>query len=126
MLGVGARQLRRPIGVNGAEHVVIGEEVVKAQAFGRSPDPPNSGRVSSKLVLRVDGADLHGSSLPRDRRLSYCGRRGRCRNRLGARLGRGQDCRAEGTEYRKFPLGLVICAHYVAFLDESPCAQSRR
>ena len=60
VLGVGARQLGRPVGVNGPEHVVIGEEVVKAQVLDRSPDPPNGGRVPSKLVLWVDDSDLHG------------------------------------------------------------------
>ena len=60
VLGVGARQLRRSIGVNGTEHVVVGEQVVKAQVLDRSPDPPNSARISSKLDLRVDDADLHG------------------------------------------------------------------
>ena len=60
VLGVGARQRRRSIGVNGTEHVVVGEEVVEAQVLDRSPDPPNRGRISSKLGLRVDDADLHG------------------------------------------------------------------
>ena len=60
VLGVGPSQRRRPIGMNGTEHVVVGEEVVKAQVLDRFPNPPNSGRVSSKLVLRVDDADLHG------------------------------------------------------------------
>ena len=46
--------------MNGTEHVVVGEEVVKAQVLDRSPEPPNSGRISSKLDLRVDDADLHG------------------------------------------------------------------
>ena len=60
VLGVGARQRRRSIGVNGTEHVVVGEQVVEAQVLDRSPDPPNRGRIPSKLVLRVDDADLHG------------------------------------------------------------------
>ena len=51
--------------MNGTEHVVVGEKVVKPQVFDRSPEPPDGGRVSSKLVLRVDDAYLHGSSLPR-------------------------------------------------------------
>jgi hypothetical protein len=59
-LGVRARQLRPSIGVNGTEHVVVGEEMVKAEVLDRSPNPPNSGRISSKLVLRVDHAGLHG------------------------------------------------------------------
>ena len=49
VLGVGAAELRRSIGVNGTEHVVVGEEVVKAQVLDRSPKPPNSARISAKL-----------------------------------------------------------------------------
>ena len=60
VLGVGACQLRRSIGVNGAEDVVVGQEVVKAQVLDRSADPSDRGRISSKLNLRVDDADLHG------------------------------------------------------------------
>jgi hypothetical protein len=45
--------------VNGTEHVVVSEKVVKAQVLDRSPNSPNSARISSKLVLRVDDADLH-------------------------------------------------------------------
>ena len=48
------------MGVNGTEHVVVGDKVIKAQILDRSPEPPNSGRISSKLVLRVDDPDLHG------------------------------------------------------------------
>jgi hypothetical protein len=48
------------MGVDGAEHVVVSEKVVKAQVLDRSPNSPNSARISSKLVLRVDDADLHG------------------------------------------------------------------
>jgi hypothetical protein len=57
-LGVGAGERRRSIGVNGTEHVVVGEEVVKAQVLDRSPNPPNSARISSQLGLRIDDADL--------------------------------------------------------------------
>jgi hypothetical protein len=46
--------------VNGTEHVVISEKVVKAQVLDRYPDSPNSARISSKLDLRVDHTDLHG------------------------------------------------------------------
>ena len=59
-LGVGTRQLRCPIGVNGTEHMVVREEVVKAQVLDCSANPPNSGRIASKLDLRVDDTDLHG------------------------------------------------------------------
>ena len=41
------------------EHMVVGEEVVKAQILDRSPDPPNRGRISPKLSLRINNADLH-------------------------------------------------------------------
>jgi hypothetical protein len=56
----GAHERRRSIGVNGPEHVIVGEEVVKAQVLDRSPNPSNSARISSKLVQRGDDADLHG------------------------------------------------------------------
>jgi hypothetical protein len=59
VLGVGAGDLRLSIGVNGTEHVVISEKVVKAHVLDRSPNSPNSARVPSELVLRVDDADLH-------------------------------------------------------------------
>jgi hypothetical protein len=55
--------------VNGTEHVIVGEEVVKAQILDCRPDPPNSGRIPSKLGLRVDDADLHGSASHRQRSL---------------------------------------------------------
>ncbi len=63
VLGVGAGQRGRPIGVHGAEHVVVGEEVVKAQVLDRLADPPDSARISAELDLRVDDADLHAPQL---------------------------------------------------------------
>ena len=36
VFGVGARELRRSTGVDGAEHMVVSEEVVKAQVLNRS------------------------------------------------------------------------------------------
>jgi hypothetical protein len=36
VLGVGAHELRRSTGVDGAEHMVVGEEVVKAQVLDGS------------------------------------------------------------------------------------------
>jgi hypothetical protein len=48
--------------VNGTEHVIVGKEVVKAQILDRCPDPPNSGRIPSKLGLRIDNANLHRST----------------------------------------------------------------
>jgi hypothetical protein len=46
--------------MNGTEHVVVGEEEVKAQVLHCSPNSANRGRISPKFVLRVDHADLHG------------------------------------------------------------------
>jgi hypothetical protein len=40
--------------------MVVSEKVVKAQVLDRSADSPNSARIASKLVLRVNNADLHG------------------------------------------------------------------
>ena len=60
VLGVRARERGRPSGMDGAEHVLVGEEVVKAQVLGPFANPPHSARVSAELGLRVDGADLHG------------------------------------------------------------------
>ena len=51
MLGVWAHEWRRSTGMNGSQHVVVGQEVVKAQVLGCSPESPNSGGISSKLVL---------------------------------------------------------------------------
>jgi pimeloyl-ACP methyl ester carboxylesterase len=59
VLGVRTGELRRPIGVHGTEHVVIGEAVVEAHVLDRSPNASNRARISSKLVLGVHGADLH-------------------------------------------------------------------
>jgi Luciferase-like monooxygenase len=79
MLGIRARQRERSIGVHGAEHMLIGEEVIKAEILDRFPDAANRVGISSKLGLRVDDTDLHvrepatrwtfgdGSSLGRDR-----------------------------------------------------------
>jgi hypothetical protein len=62
VLGVRAGQPRRAIGMHGAEHVVVGEQVVEAQRLDRGSDAPNRARVSAKLDLWVDDADLHGST----------------------------------------------------------------
>ena len=71
VLGIGARELGCSIGVNGAEHVVVREEVVKAELLDREPEASHSTRVSSKLDLRVYSADLHELRL-----LELGGRRG--------------------------------------------------
>jgi hypothetical protein len=46
--------------MGGAEHVVVGEEMVEAQVLDRSADPPDSGQIASKLDLRIDGSALRG------------------------------------------------------------------
>jgi len=58
-LGIGAEQFRRSIGVNGPEHMLVGEEVGEAQVFDRSPKSPNGGGISSKFVLGICDADVH-------------------------------------------------------------------
>jgi len=60
VLGVGAGDRRYAIGVHGAEDVVVGEEVIKAELLDRSSDPPYRVGVPAEFGLRVDGADLHG------------------------------------------------------------------
>jgi hypothetical protein len=71
-LGVGARELRRSTGVDSAEHMVVGEEVVKAQVLNRSTDQSDSARVSSKLDLRVDHANLHARPQSATGQISPC------------------------------------------------------
>jgi hypothetical protein len=61
-LGVWARQSRRPVGVNGTQHVVVGKKVVKAQVFNSSADPAHRTGVASKFGLWVNNAYLHDSS----------------------------------------------------------------
>jgi hypothetical protein len=63
VLGVRAREVAGSIGVDSAEHMVIGQEVVKAEVLHCSPNSSNSDRVSSKFGLWVDNADLHGASV---------------------------------------------------------------
>ena len=45
--------------MHSTEHMVVSEKVVKAHVLDSSADSPNSDGISSKLVLRVDNADLH-------------------------------------------------------------------
>jgi hypothetical protein len=59
VLGIRAAQLARSIGVDGTEHMVVGEQVIKAQLLNRPRDLRNGSRISSKLRLGVDNADLH-------------------------------------------------------------------
>ena len=63
VLGVGAGEIACSIGVDSAEHMVIGQEVVKAEVLHGSPNSSNRDRVSSKFGLWVDNADLHGASV---------------------------------------------------------------
>jgi hypothetical protein len=51
VLGIRAGQLTCSIGVDRTEHMVVGEQVIEAQFLDRSPDLPNSSRISSKLNL---------------------------------------------------------------------------
>lgn len=67
---VRARQRRLSIGVLGAEHMVVGDEVIEAEIFGRSPDAPDGVGVTAQLDLGVDdaGSQLwvqHRLTLPR-------------------------------------------------------------
>jgi hypothetical protein len=59
LLGIRAGQLTCSIGVDRAEHMVVRQKMVKAQFLNRSPDPPNSSRISSKLSLGAHNANLH-------------------------------------------------------------------
>jgi hypothetical protein len=45
--------------VNGAQHVVIGEEMSKAQVLDREPESPNSAWISCELDLWIDSTYLH-------------------------------------------------------------------
>ncbi len=58
-LGIGARQLRRPIGMNGTQHMFVGKKVIKAQVLDRSGKSTNCGGISMKLDLGVRDANLH-------------------------------------------------------------------
>jgi hypothetical protein len=56
-LGVRTGQPRRPAGVHRAEHIVIGQQVVKPQLLDRPAKPPDSRRVSTKLDLGIHHTD---------------------------------------------------------------------
>ena len=62
-LGIRAGQWWRPIGVYSSEHVVVGEDVVKAQVLDRSSRTADCDRISSKLDLGVCNTNLHGQQL---------------------------------------------------------------
>jgi hypothetical protein len=113
VLGLGAGEQGRPAGVNSSEHVVIGEEMIKAQVLGSSPDPPDSARVPAELGLRVDDTDLQGArrrllqGLPRAFSQSSCCRRSR------------------GSAMRLFPSVLVVhagCDRFPGSRDACACA----
>jgi len=63
--GIGTGQRWRPASVDGAEDMVIGEQVVKAQLLDRPAKWQDSCRVSTKLDLRIHHTDLHTRTLPR-------------------------------------------------------------
>ena len=50
--------------MNGSEHVVVGEDVSKAQVLHRSSEVANGSRITPKFVLGVRDAYIHGSSFP--------------------------------------------------------------
>jgi hypothetical protein len=58
-LCIGARQLRRSVRMNGAQHVVIGQEMSKAQVLEGQPESPNSAWISCELDLWIDSTYLH-------------------------------------------------------------------
>jgi hypothetical protein len=59
MLGIGARERRRSIGVNRPEYVFVGEEMSEVQVLNCSPEIADSGGISSKFDLGVGDADIH-------------------------------------------------------------------
>ena len=61
MVRVGTPQRRIPIFVHGTDHVVIGQQVVKAQVFGGPADPPHSVGISTRLCLWVHNSQLHAA-----------------------------------------------------------------
>lgn len=61
VLGVRTGELGRPIRMDGTEHVIVREKVVKAHALDRCTYPANGRGIASELDLRIDSADLHGS-----------------------------------------------------------------
>ncbi len=67
-LRVRTRQRPLPIRMDGAKHMIVGKQMVKAQTFHRETDLPNSSRIPSKLGLRVNNADLHPWSMAGDLR----------------------------------------------------------
>ena len=83
-LGVRAGQPWRPAGVHGAEHMVIGQQMVEAQLLDRPAKPPNGRRVTTKLDLRIHDTDLHTMhpAIPKhaDTTLEHIGRAPRTRS----------------------------------------------
>jgi hypothetical protein len=45
--------------MNGAQHVVIGQEMSKAQVLEGQPESPNSAWISCELDLWIDSTYLH-------------------------------------------------------------------
>ena len=59
--GVGTEQRRRPIGMDGTEYMLVGQEVIKAQVFDGSGKLANCGGIAVKLDLGVRDTNIHGS-----------------------------------------------------------------
>jgi hypothetical protein len=59
VLGVGAYQLRGPVGMDGAEGVLVGEEMLEAQLFHGQPESPHGDRITPEFDLGIDNADFH-------------------------------------------------------------------
>ena len=59
MLVVAAGKRRRSVSMLGAEHVIVGNEVIEAHLFHRHAERPDSGWVAPQFVLRVHSAELH-------------------------------------------------------------------
>jgi hypothetical protein len=83
VLGVGPWQRRCSTGVDGTQHVVVGEEVIEAQILDREPNPSDSDWIASQLGLGIDDADLHVVTLPHDDDRPSRGRRPELPVRMG-------------------------------------------
>jgi len=62
-LGIDARQRPLSTGVNDPEDMVVGKQVVKAEALDGETKLPNSGRIAMKLRLRVHHPNPHLPSI---------------------------------------------------------------
>ena len=62
-LGVRPPQRRLPVGVLGADHVVVDEQVVEPHLLDADADVVHRLRIAAQLDLRVDDAQLHPFAL---------------------------------------------------------------